>query len=98
MPGILVAAPHRRLGPRVGISRSHRGHDIARAGARAWLSAWGLVLFLGVIVAGMLIPLALHWRRDWLGDRNMTTAAALVLAGGFILRMVIVFSAEGIMM
>jgi formate-dependent nitrite reductase membrane component NrfD len=64
--------------------------------ARAWLNAWGLLLFLGVIVAGILLPLALHWRRDWLGERNMTAAAVLVLAGGFILRMVIVFSAEGV--
>jgi formate-dependent nitrite reductase membrane component NrfD len=63
---------------------------------RAWVSAWGLLLFLGVIVLGMLIPLALHWRRQWLGDRNLTTAAALVLVGGFILRMVIVFSAQGV--
>jgi protein NrfD len=63
---------------------------------RAWLNAWGLLLFFGVIVIGMLIPLALYWRRDWLGDRNVTTAAALVLVGGFILRMVIVFSAEGV--
>jgi formate-dependent nitrite reductase membrane component NrfD len=64
--------------------------------SRAWLSAWGLLLFLGVVVVGMLIPLALYWRRDWLGDRNLTTSAALVLIGGFILRMVIVFSAEGV--
>ena len=63
---------------------------------RAWLNAWGLLLFLGVIVAGMLIPLALYWRRDWLGDRNVTTSAALVLVGGFILRVVIVLSAEGV--
>jgi protein NrfD len=63
---------------------------------RAWLSAWGLLLFLGVIVLGMLIPLALSWRRDWLGELNVTTAAALVLVGGFILRVVIVFSAEGV--
>jgi formate-dependent nitrite reductase membrane component NrfD len=61
---------------------------------RAWLNAWGVLLFLGVIVAGILVPLALYWRRDWLGDRNMTTAAALVLAGGFVLRVVIVFSAQ----
>jgi formate-dependent nitrite reductase membrane component NrfD len=61
---------------------------------RAWLNAWGLLLFLGVIVVGMLIPLALYWRRHWLGDRNVTTAAALVLVGGFILRLVIVFSAQ----
>jgi protein NrfD len=63
---------------------------------RVWLSVWGLVLFLGVIVVGMLLPLALYWRRDWLGNRNPTTSAALVLIGGFILRMVIVFSAEGV--
>lgn len=61
---------------------------------RAWLSAWGLLLFLGVIVVGMLLPLALYWREQWLGDRNVTTAAALVLVGGFILRLVIVFSAQ----
>jgi protein NrfD len=63
---------------------------------RAWVNAWGLLLFFGVIVVGMLIPLALHWRRQWLGDRNLTTAAALVLIGGFILRLVIVFSAQGV--
>jgi protein NrfD len=63
---------------------------------RAWLNAWGLLLFFGVIVVGMLIPLALFWRREWLGDRNATTAAALVLVGGFILRLVIVFSAQGV--
>jgi formate-dependent nitrite reductase membrane component NrfD len=60
---------------------------------RAWLNAWGLLLFLGVIGAGMLIPLALYWRRQWLGDLNLTTAAVLVLVGGFLLRLVIVFSA-----
>jgi protein NrfD len=63
---------------------------------RAWLNAWGLLLFFGVIVLGILIPLSLYWRREWLGDRNATTAAALVLVGGFILRMVIVFSAQGV--
>ena len=61
---------------------------------RAWLSAWGVLLFLGVIVVGMLIPLALYFRKEWLGDRNATTAAALVLLGGFILRLVIIFSAQ----
>src|SRR5437899_1518220 len=57
---------------------------------RAWLSAWGLLLFLGVIVVGMLMPLALYWRKES-GDLNLTTEAALVLVGGFILRLVIVF-------
>ena len=63
---------------------------------RAWLNAWGLLLFFGVIVLGMLLPLALYWRRQWLGDNNLTAAAASVLAGGFILRLVIVFSAQGV--
>jgi len=63
---------------------------------RAWLNAWGLLLFFGVIVLGMLVPLALYWRRQWFGDLNVTTAAAAVLAGGFILRLVIVFSAQGV--
>jgi formate-dependent nitrite reductase membrane component NrfD len=63
---------------------------------RAWLNAWGLVLFVGVIVLGMLVPLALYWQRESLGDRTPTAAAALVLVGGYILRVVIVFSAEGV--
>jgi len=64
--------------------------------AWAWLNAWGLLFFLGVIVLGMLIPLALYWRRDWLGDHNVTASAALVLVGGFILRVVIVLSSEAV--
>jgi formate-dependent nitrite reductase membrane component NrfD len=59
---------------------------------RAWVNAWGLLLFFGVIVVGMLIPLALYWRHH----RNVTTAAMLVLIGGFILRLVVVFSAQGV--
>jgi formate-dependent nitrite reductase membrane component NrfD len=49
-----------------------------------------------IIVLGMLFPLALNWRKDWLGDFNVTATAALVLIGGFLLRIVIVFSSEGI--
>jgi protein NrfD len=63
---------------------------------RAWLNAWGLLLFFGVIGLGMLLPLALYWRRQWLGDLNVTAAAASVLVGGLILRLVIVFSAQGV--
>lgn len=61
---------------------------------RAWLSAWGALLLLGVIVVGMLIPWALYLRRESLGGRNVAMAAVLVLVGGFILRLVIVFSAQ----
>jgi protein NrfD len=64
--------------------------------ARAWLNAWGLLLVVGAVVVGMLLPLALHRRHEWLGDRTGPTAAALVLVGGFILRAVIVFSSESV--
>jgi protein NrfD len=60
---------------------------------RAWLSAWGLLLLV-VIFLGMVFPLALYRRREWLGDRNLTTSAISVLLGGFLLRLVIVFSAQ----
>lgn len=64
--------------------------------ARAWLNAWGVLLVLGVIVFGMAVPLVLHRRRDWLGAHTMAVAAALVLLGGFLLRVVIVLSPRGI--
>jgi hypothetical protein len=44
----------------------------------------------------MLLPMALSWRTQWLGDWNMKTTAALILLGGFLLRVVIVFSAQGV--
>ena len=44
----------------------------------------------------MVLPLALYWRGGKGGVHNMTTTAALVLVGGFILRLVIVFSAQGV--
>ena len=64
--------------------------------ARAWLNVWGLLLLFGVIGLGMLLPLALYWRTGKRSEHNMTISAALVLVGGFILRLVIVFSAQGV--
>jgi formate-dependent nitrite reductase membrane component NrfD len=63
--------------------------------ARAWLNWWGLLLLITVVI-GMIVPLALYWRRGWLGELNLTTSAALILLGGFLLRVVIVFSSEAI--
>jgi len=60
--------------------------------ASVWLSAWGAVLLVGVVAAGIVLPLALHWR--WQGAPVL--AAVLVLIGGFILRMVVVLSAQGV--
>jgi formate-dependent nitrite reductase membrane component NrfD len=64
--------------------------------SRAWLSVWGFLLLFGVVIVGILIPLALYWRRQWLGDLSVTTAAALVLLGGFLLRFIIVFAGEAV--
>jgi protein NrfD len=64
--------------------------------ARAWMNLWGVLLAL-VIVVGNIVPLALSWRsRQDHRQFSVQTAACLVLVGGFLLRMVIVFSAESV--
>ena len=61
--------------------------------ATAWLNAWGLLLLVGVVLAGILVPLLLH-RRHLLGSLSIPAASVLVLIGGFILRTVVVLSSE----
>ena len=60
---------------------------------RLWLSRWGLTL-LGVVILGMLLPLALRRRPVGARGRGAPVAAVLVLVAGFLLRIVIVFSSE----
>ena len=64
------------------------------AAARAFLSIWGVLLLLGVIGAGILLPLAMGmgWVRRWANRPVM--AAGLVLLGGFLLRVVTLLSSE----
>jgi formate-dependent nitrite reductase membrane component NrfD len=64
--------------------------------ARVWLGVWGVLLVLGVGVVGIGLPLWLHWRPRVLGSFNTPAAALLVLIGGFLLRVVIVLSAESV--
>lgn len=62
-----------------------------------WLNMWGALLLIGVVLLGILVPLALHWRPRTLGPGLATpVAAALVLVGGFTLRVVIVLSSGGL--
>ena len=61
-----------------------------------WLSGWGLVLLFGVIIIGIVIPLALRWRDRSLALHNVNISAILILLGGFLLRVSIVFGVEGI--
>ena len=63
---------------------------------RAWLNAWGLLLLFGVIIPGLIVPLVLSWRHRRIGHMNIPISAALVLLGGFLLRVVIIFSSEAI--
>src|SRR5262249_10594795 len=62
---------------------------------RAWLNVWGVLLFFGVILGGMVIPSAIYWRSRRPGDLGVMTACVLVLLGGLILRMVIIFAGQG---
>jgi protein NrfD len=63
--------------------------------ARVWLSGWGGLLAGGAL-AGILFPLALHARTHLLGRLSVPAGAVLVLLGGFLMRMVIVLSSEGV--
>jgi len=64
--------------------------------AQAWLNVWGGLLVLGVVGAGILLPLVLHIRVREGATGHGSAAALLVLLGGFLLRVVVILSAEGI--
>jgi formate-dependent nitrite reductase membrane component NrfD len=64
--------------------------------ARVWLNQWGVLLALGVIGLGIVIPLLLHGRAHGPTAGVTKLAALLVLIGGFLLRVVIVLSSESI--
>jgi formate-dependent nitrite reductase membrane component NrfD len=58
---------------------------------RVWLGFWGVVLLVGVVGLGIVAPLRLHAQR-----RPIANAAKLVLLGGFLLRVAMIFASEGI--
>jgi formate-dependent nitrite reductase membrane component NrfD len=63
--------------------------------ARLWLNTWGVLLGLGVVLLGIVIPFILYVRSRG-GGLASATAAVLVLVGGFLLRVVIVLSSESV--
>ncbi len=64
--------------------------------ARAWLNAWGGLLVVGVVGAGIVVPLVLQGRGQGSAMRHGALASLLVLLGGFLLRVVVILSAEGV--
>lgn len=60
--------------------------------AKAFLNAWGVLLLLGVVGVGIVMPLRMG--RD--AAHNVATASILVLFGGFVLRVVVLMSSEQI--
>lgn len=62
----------------------------------ALLNGWGILLVLGVIGVGILFPLGLGARASGHTVRATTMAAACVLLGGFLLRVVVLLSSEQI--
>jgi protein NrfD len=63
--------------------------------ARAWLSVWGIVLAIGIVI-GILLPLVAGFGRRWLGESGVPAAAAMVLVGGLILRTAVVFAPDAV--
>ena len=64
---------------------------------RVYLSWWGVALLLLVFGAGILLPLAMNmgWVRRGFRDWSVpVTSAALVLVGGFMLRLITLLSSE----
>ena len=62
---------------------------------RGWLNAWGVVLAVGIAI-GTVLPLLMARRHTAGGLASLPAAAALVLAGGFMVRTAIVFVPEAI--
>lgn len=59
--------------------------------ATVWLDGWGMLL-AAMVLGGIALPLLLEWRGP--AGRPAWIGPTLVLLGGFVLRMVIIFSSD----
>jgi formate-dependent nitrite reductase membrane component NrfD len=64
--------------------------------ARVFLSWWGALLLVGVVGAGIVIPLLLEQGHRIPPPRHLVRSASLVLLGGFLLRVVVLLSSNQI--
>lgn len=63
---------------------------------RAFLNWWGVILLLGVVGIGILVPLMLGRGREVHAPGHLARSACLVLVGGFLLRAVVLLSSNQI--
>lgn len=61
-----------------------------------WSGVWGIVMVLGVVALGILLPLLLSARTRLLGMATVPVSAVLVLLGSFLLRTVVILSSEAV--
>jgi formate-dependent nitrite reductase membrane component NrfD len=61
---------------------------------QVWISFWGLLLLVGVLGAGILWPLRLHFKPS--AEAAFRNRAMMVLLGGFLLRVVVVLASNSI--
>jgi protein NrfD len=68
--------------------------------ALLWVSVWGFALLVLVVIVGILLPLALHFRPSAFSDRwrtrRLAAGAVLVLIGGFFLRLIVLGASESV--
>jgi len=63
---------------------------------RVFYSFYGVLLLLGTIVAGILLPLAIGYGKVWRPRNRIATVASLVLVGGLLLRISVIFGSEAV--
>ena len=59
-----------------------------------WLNWWGVLFLVGVLLVGIVVPLILEYRARSIATPSVAAAAVLVLAGGFLLRVVMLLSPD----
>jgi len=64
--------------------------------ARVLLNWWGVLLLLGVVGAGIVVPLLLDRGHRLRSAQHLVRSASLVLLGGLLLRVVVLLSSEQI--
>ena len=57
-------------------------------------STYGILLLVGTLALGVIVPLVISWRTHPLGAYSTAIAAVLALVGGFILRYAIVMAGQ----